>query len=219
MDSSSLNRCVHSEVRPLTDGDCVAAATLLASEFTYAFQRFSDCQQGDVEKFFHQKMKDSLSNSTASRFFVATRLEHTDTAIDGILHLSLKLPRGRQLLADLRDLSIFCHAFGTMPTIRCLGKLREIRSMLTSPDRYQVAVCHIAVRPERRRIGIGRSLLLLTEDFARKLRKRELIADVRTDNTASRNLFSQSGYIETVLPPENSGPNGVGKSRFSRQLG
>lgn len=62
------------------------------------------------------------------------------------------------------------------------------------PVRREVYVCHIAVRPERRRQGLASAALRLVEADARAAGCRRVALNVYAPNAAARALYAKLGF-------------------------
>lgn len=63
------------------------------------------------------------------------------------------------------------------------------------------AVVGLALRKKARGLGIGKQLMLLLEDEARKLKRYKLYLDVWAANTPGYELYKKLGYVECARRP------------------
>ncbi len=76
---------------------------------------------------------------------------------------------------------------------RPAGSLLGFLSALALPDEFEVV--DLAVRPEKRRRGVGSALLVELERRALQLEKRALFLEVRASNRAALELYRKTGFV------------------------
>jgi ribosomal-protein-alanine N-acetyltransferase len=75
-----------------------------------------------------------------------------------------------------------------------------------------------AVRPDKRRQGIGSALLAWLEDVARTAGMRRICLEARRDNVPARNFYSEHGYHEREIERDRyaRGVDGVSLEKWLR---
>ncbi|MBW2052162.1 MAG: ribosomal protein S18-alanine N-acetyltransferase [Deltaproteobacteria bacterium] len=63
--------------------------------------------------------------------------------------------------------------------------------------REEIYILNLALRPDRRRQGLGRNLLEYMFDWGRKRGMRRAFLEVRVMNQAARKLYEKTGFVMT----------------------
>ncbi|MCX8073251.1 MAG: ribosomal protein S18-alanine N-acetyltransferase [Candidatus Binatia bacterium] len=108
----------------------------------------------------------------------------------------------RRSFAEPWSVGLFRHEL-RLPFSKCLVA-RDERSALVGYVCWwmvgdEVHLLNLAVHPDRRRRGIGRLLLEVVLDAARRADARLVTLEVRHDNQAAQALYSAHGFVQTGL--------------------
>ncbi len=131
------------------------------------------------------------------------RLEETSFRSDRMKRESL-----RRLLASPTALFLVEEEDGVV--------LGYVLLLLRSASR-RARLYSVAVDPDARRHGVGRGLVEAAEKAARELGLEEIRLEIRSDNEASKRLFSSRGY-EPFRTIEDYYEDGMNAVRYRKRL-
>ncbi|MDR3362578.1 MAG: ribosomal protein S18-alanine N-acetyltransferase [Desulfovibrio sp.] len=108
-----------------------------------------------------------------------------------------------------------CRAAFTQPAFAAFGLFRAAElvayiSVYHTPD--ELEILNLAVKPGERRLGMGRRMLTMALQVARKMGIQRVLLEVREGNQAARSLYEGCGFTQTGVRPRyyhDSGENAL----------